>query len=422
MANLRVLHVDLDTGGLIAKPGSVGGGGSGNYVSIGGDTMTGPLYLSGDPVIDSQAANKGYIDLQITSVRSDLSTLANNISNGMSQKVNKSGDEMTGHLRLYDDPTEPLHAVTKQYLDQQINDKTILKTGGTMTGPLQLSGDPTLESHAASKGYIDRKISEINDTGLYLSLDGGVMNGPITLTQDPTDGRHAVTKDYVDNNTAGLSFKESVRLASTEHIESMIGFPQIDGVQTNAGDRILIKNQNDSSENGIYIVRSGEWVRAPDATGEEIQAGAVVYATEGVENADSGWILTTDGHIAVGETEINFNKFSSTGSDGQYVDVAGDTMTGSLFLVGEPVEDDEAANKGYIDRKLTEIGYKYSQDDPSSVWIIEHNRETTNVLVQVFDPNNEMVIPSRIKIEDSNTVRIEFGDSMVTGTTQLIFL
>ena len=422
MANLRVLHVDLDTGAMVAKPGSVGGGGSGNYVNIAGDTMIGPLYLHDDPAIDSQATNKRYVDLQITTVRNDLATLANNISNGMVQKVNKAGDDMQGPLRLHDDPTEPLHAVPKQYLDQQLNDLTILKTGGTMTGPLQLSGDPILESHAASKGYIDRKISEINDTGLYLSLDGGVMNGHITLPGDPTDDMHAVTKDYVDNNTAGLTFKEAVRLATTEHIDSLIGFPQVDGVQTNAGDRILVKNQIDPVENGIYIIRSSEWIRSPDASGTEIQAGTVIYSTEGAANADTGWILTTDGHITVGETGLLFNKFSSTGSDDQYVDVSGDSMAGSLFLVGDPVDDNEAANKGYIDRRVSELGYKYSQDEPSNVWVIEHNRETMNLQVQVFDPNNEMVIPSRIKIVDSNTVQIEFGDSMVTGTSQLIFL
>ncbi|MFY0655410.1 MAG: hypothetical protein JXR12_01400 [Neptunomonas phycophila] len=384
--------------------------------------MTGPLHLSGDPTLDDQASTKRYVDLQITTVRDDLTTLANNISNGMGQKVNKAGDEMSGFLRLHDDPTEPLHAAPKQYVDQQINNTAILKVGGTMTGPLQLSGDPTLESHAASKGYIDRKVSEINDTGLYLSLDGGVMNGPITLTEDPTDGRHAVTKDYVDNNTAGLSFKEAVRLTTTTNIDSLSGFPQIDGVQTNSGDRVLVKDQTDKIENGIYIVLATEWIRAPDATGTDMQAGTVVYATEGTEHSDSGWILATDGQITIDETPITFILFSATKADDQFVDIAGDNMTGSLFLVGDPLEDNEAANKGYIDRKVTEIGYKYSQDTPSNVWIIEHNRASTDVLVQVFDPNNEMVIPSRIKIEDPNTVRIEFGTSMVTGTTQLIFL
>jgi len=75
-------------------------------VSKSGDTMTGKLTLDGNPTDNLHAATKQYVDTQITSSAPDLST-----------KVSKSGDTMTGKLVLDSNPTEPLHAVTKQYVD-----------------------------------------------------------------------------------------------------------------------------------------------------------------------------------------------------------------------------------------------------------------------------------------------------------------
>jgi hypothetical protein len=45
--------------------------GTGNYVSISGATMTGPLNLSGAPLSSMQAADKSYVDLSVTS-KADL--------------------------------------------------------------------------------------------------------------------------------------------------------------------------------------------------------------------------------------------------------------------------------------------------------------------------------------------------------------
>ncbi len=48
--------------------GSTGTGTTGSYVPTTGGTMTGPLVLPGDPVTPNQAADKHYVDLNITSV------------------------------------------------------------------------------------------------------------------------------------------------------------------------------------------------------------------------------------------------------------------------------------------------------------------------------------------------------------------
>lgn len=428
MANLRVLHVDLDTGAMVAKPGSVGGGnGGGNggddlYLKLEGGQLTGPLLLDDDPEHDLQATPKRYVDTQITTIRNDISQLASNFSNGISQMVRKTGDSMTGHLRLNDDPVEPMHAATKQFVDRSLNERVILKTGGTMTGPLQLDGSPSLDSHAATKGYVDRKVADITGGTDFLSIDGGELNGNVTLNVTPTESNHLVTKEYVDSRASGMSFKDPVRVASVSNITELAGYPQIDGIQLSENDRVLIKDQEDPILNGIYLASSDQWVRSNDASGTNMGPGAIVHVLEGDQNADSGWILANDNQVVFDQTDIRFVMFSSTKTDEQYVNVGGDNMVGSLYLVGEPIDSNEAANKGYIDRRINEIGYKYYQDEPSDVWLVEHNKSTENLMVQVFDPEHEMVLPSAIKVIDPNTVRIEFGTAMVSGTAQLLFL
>jgi hypothetical protein len=82
-----------------------------NVVLKTGDTMTGPLILSGDPAVALGASTKQYTDTRVL----------------------RSGDTMTGFLTLNADPTSNLHATTKLYTDTQ-NALKVSKTGDSMSG------------------------------------------------------------------------------------------------------------------------------------------------------------------------------------------------------------------------------------------------------------------------------------------------
>ena len=61
-----------------------------------------------------------------------------------------------------------------------------------------------------------------------------------------------------------LDYKQSVRCATTTNI-ALNGLQTIDGVSVVDLDRVLVKNQNTGSENGIYVVNStGDWTRTID--------------------------------------------------------------------------------------------------------------------------------------------------------------
>jgi microcystin-dependent protein len=120
------------------------------YVKKAGDTMTGPLLLSGDPTVLMGAATKQYVDagVQTTLIidtvappnardnslwwESDSGLLYIRYNDGDTTQwvlacpqpditafVQVTGDTMEGMLTLHSDPVNPLDAATKQYVDSR---------------------------------------------------------------------------------------------------------------------------------------------------------------------------------------------------------------------------------------------------------------------------------------------------------------
>jgi hypothetical protein len=133
----------------------------------------------------------------------------------------------------------------------------------------------------------------------------------ITNVGTPTAGTDAANKDYVDNGIAGLSWKESVRIATTANI-TQSGLTAIDGVTPSANDRVLCKDQSTGSQNGIWLAQSGAWTRALDADAVGELEGATVFVTEGTLNSDTAWTCTTNGAITPGTTTTTWAQFGTS--------------------------------------------------------------------------------------------------------------
>ena len=75
---------------------------------------------------------------------------------------------------------QAVQTVSKAYVDQEIAELTgslLTASGGTLSGPLYLNGDPTLPLQAADKHYVDATNAEA------LPLTGGALTGPLTGVQ-----------------------------------------------------------------------------------------------------------------------------------------------------------------------------------------------------------------------------------------------
>ena len=140
----------------------------------------------------------------------------------------------------------------------------------------------------------------------------------VATPQDPND---ATNKSYVDGLIQGLDVKGSVRVATTtsdatNSLSTAYANGQtLDGVTLATGDRVLIKDHNTGSENGVYTVNaSGAPTRATDFDSNAgISAGAFVFVEEG-SNADQGFVLTNNGTVTIGSTSLVFTQFSGAGN------------------------------------------------------------------------------------------------------------
>jgi hypothetical protein len=158
-----------------------------------------------------------------------------------------------------------------------------------------------------------------------LTLDGLTT---VTVTQDPTSAFQLATKGYVDSVAQGLSTKAPVLVATTGNI-ALTGEQTIDGVLTSAS-RVLVKNQSNSAQNGIYVSASGAWARSADANTWAELVSAFVFVEEGTTQADTGWVSTVDPGGTLGTTPVTFVQFSGAGS---YQAGTGLTLSGNVFSI-----------------------------------------------------------------------------------------
>jgi len=121
-----------------------------------------------------------------------------------------------------------------------------------------------------------------------------------------------VSPGVIDNPSQGVgpssfAWKESCRLATTVDIV-LSGIQTIDGILGVDGNRILVKDQTDQTENGIYVMAAGAWARASDSdTGTSLEMAAT-FVEEGDTNADQLWIQVTD-NITLGVSNIIWVKY-----------------------------------------------------------------------------------------------------------------
>ena len=108
--------------------------------------------------------------------------------------------------------------------------------------------------------------------------------------------------------------KLSCKVATTTNI-TLSGTKTIDGVSVGVGNRVLVKNQDPASENGIYICRSTAWTRSEDMNSNETcRPNSFVFIEEGSNNVDKMFQLTTDGTITLDTTDLTFAEYGGSGS------------------------------------------------------------------------------------------------------------
>jgi len=162
-----------------------------------------------------------------------------------------------------------------------------------------------------------------------------ISGGSITGIGSPSSNSDVAIRSYVDDAVAGLRTRTIAECCSTANVNISNGLEAgdtIDGVTLVAGDRCLLKNQTDATENGLYLaVSSGAASRDPEHNTIAELSGGMVVVNQGTANDNKIFLCTTDSDGSLGSTNITYTVItpSNTGT----VTSIGLTQSGSEFTI-----------------------------------------------------------------------------------------
>jgi hypothetical protein len=205
------------------------------------------------------------------------------------------------------------------------------------------------------------------DTNSTQTLSGKTISGG-TTDADPTVALGIATKQYVDAITTGINFHTPVVAATTTNLnvtynngtsgvgatltaDTLREFNTLDGQAVSVGGRVLIKDQTNQIQNGIYTLTNNgsagvtAWIltRATDNDNNpsgEMANGDIVNTTGGTVNAGKTFVNSTTGTITIGTTNITFASYyaglpTQTSNSGKYLTTDGTTPSWGALPSGE---------------------------------------------------------------------------------------
>lgn len=115
--------------------------------------------------------------------------------------------------------------------------------------------------------------------------------------------------DRISGVSASVAIKAPCRLATTGAI-TLSGLQSVDGVTVVEGDRVLVKTQASSVENGIYNASTSNWSRSIDCDGSrDLVDGTIVYVNEGSTLHDLWFkVSSPDSEIVLGTSQNTWSQ------------------------------------------------------------------------------------------------------------------
>lgn len=233
-------------------------------------------------------------------------------------------------------------------LKVQIGGSTIdLRARSTMTGTQTASTISNFDTQVRTS-----RLDQMAAPTASVAMNSQKLTGLTAGTGSGDSVEYAQFQTAIANATAGVEFKNPVKAVSTSNIASMSGTTTVDGVSLGVGDRLLAAGQSTASQNGTWVIQSGAWTRPSDGT---FTGGAVVAVDQGTSNADTLWMLTTNGNITIDTTGQTWVKYAagSTYSAGNGISIISNIVAavaaagGGLSVSGSGIAVDAT-----VERKL----------------------------------------------------------------------
>jgi hypothetical protein len=312
------------------------------YAPLAGPTFTGTVVLPSTTSIgDVSSTELGYVNGVTSAIQTQLNAKAPAADPTFTGTVSGISKSMVGlgNVDNTADADKPVSTATQTALNAKLN-----LAGGTMTGKITLDGDPTQALHAVTKQYVD-------------SVEAGLKAKPSVVAATTAN----LTADYA-NGTSGVG----ATLTGTANG----AFPQIDGVSVTTvnGQRgVLVKNQTNAAHNGRYnLTTQGDagtkWVLTRCSLCDEPSEipGAYVFVTDGTVNGQTGWVQHVDdpATFAVGTDDIDVFQFAGAGTvtAGTNVSVSGNEVSVVAAPTFSGLVTASATGVAFSDGTQTKIG------------------------------------------------------------------
>ena len=341
--------------------------------------------LTPSRVVTTNASNQLASSAVTTTELGFLSGVTSSVQTQLNGKVNKSGDIMTGTLQLpagtmaapslvfTGSTTTGLSAPVANTLSFSTNATERMRVssagvvsinGFTTTGVVHNDSSGNLSSSLIVDGDITNAtisnaklatISSSNNSSNIVVRDGSgnFATNMITLAGAVTNPTDAATKSYVDSAiSTGIVAKDPAVVVSVTN-ETLSGLPTIDGVVLVANDRVLLTEQTDPVENGLWLAQTGAWTRPADFDTGNTAGQAYVLILSGTIYTGSSWLCNTP--TAIIDTDpIGFSLFTlpdvttganvGTGTGLVFRNKVGSTLNFRSLLAGPHVTITNNAN------------------------------------------------------------------------------
>jgi len=285
-----------------------------------GNTVTDRISSAVSGLVDSAPGTLDTLN-ELAAALGDDANFSTTVTNSIAEKVAKSGDTMTGFLTLHADPTNALHAVTKQYVDAAVS-----------------SGVGGIDTDAVPEGnnnlyFTDERAQD----AVGAAITGGTQTNITVTYDDVNDVYNFVAENGVSDSDTDDLAEGSTNLYFTDQravdaLEAVVpNFTEVD-INSVATQVAATVNLSDTNQTAAYSFDSGSYrsakfvVKAAYGTHTEVSEILVTLDTSDNIAITEYAVVSTNGNlvdVTAGMNGTNVEILATAGTANTDVTVVG---------------------------------------------------------------------------------------------------
>ena len=245
----------------------------------------------------------------------------------------------------------------------------------------------------------------------------------VTNLPSPSDAGDGVPKSYVDSLVEGLAWKDSCRVSTQANLNLSSPGATIDGITMASQDRVLVRAQSTTSENGIYV-----WNGSAVAMTRSLDASTFAELEQAVTTVEEGTSAATTWRQdqingTIGSSSISWVAFGTSAP------AASETTAGIAELATQAEVDagtDDlriitplklATWSGRIKKYAASIG-----DGSATSYTVTHNLASRDVHVTVYNASTYDEVITDVTHSTTNTLTVVFATAPASNAYRVVVM